>query len=298
MPRRELLTEPQRLAFTEPATEEREMVRHYTLSPEDLALIDRRRGDANRLGFAVLLCYLRFPGRTLRQHEQPPAAMLAFIAEQLCLEPANFGDYAERDQTRREHLAEIQTLVGYRIFNRAIYREMSAWLLPTARATEKGSALAAVALEELRHRRVMVPPIPVIERLCGEVRGRAHRQLWRKLTDGLTDIQRASLDQLLVVRPGGNQSTLAWLRQTAFAATAGNFPKLIERLNQIRAIGIEPERAHRIHQNHWLKLAREGGQTTVQHLADLEPLRRYATLTAVVLELTSTLTDEALNMFE
>jgi len=54
---------------------------------------------------------------------------------------------------------------------------MSAWLLPTALATEKGSALAAVALAELRHRRVRVPPIPVIERLCGEVRGRAHRQL-------------------------------------------------------------------------------------------------------------------------
>ena len=104
MPRRELLTEPQRLAFTEPAIEEREMVRHYTLSAEDLGLIDRRRGDANRLGFAVLLCYLRFPGRTLRQDEQPPAAMLAFIAEQLALEPASFGDYAERDQTRREHL--------------------------------------------------------------------------------------------------------------------------------------------------------------------------------------------------
>src|SRR6266481_1628170 len=85
--------------------------------------------------------YLRFPGRTLRQDEQPPAAMLAFIAEQLALEPANFGDYAERDQTRREHLAEIQTLVGYRIFTRAIYRDMSAWLLPTALATEKGSAL-------------------------------------------------------------------------------------------------------------------------------------------------------------
>jgi hypothetical protein len=34
--------------------------------------------------------------------------MLSFIAEQLTLEPASFGDYAERDQTRREHLAEIQ----------------------------------------------------------------------------------------------------------------------------------------------------------------------------------------------
>ena len=40
MPRRELLTEPQRLSFTEPAIEEREIVRHYTLSAEDLALID------------------------------------------------------------------------------------------------------------------------------------------------------------------------------------------------------------------------------------------------------------------
>ena len=298
MPRRELLTEPQRLAFTEPATDERELVRHYTLSAEDMALIDRRRGGPNRLGFAVMLCYLRFPGRALRQDEQPPVTMLSFIAEQLTLEPASFGDYAERDQTRREHLAEIQAVAGYRVFTRGIYRELSAWLLPTALATEKGSALAAMTLDELRTRRIMVPPLPVIERLCGEVRGRAHRQLWRKLTDGLTDAQCASLDQLLTVRPGGGQSTLAWLRQTAYAATSGNFPKLVERLKQIRAIGIEPERAARIHQNHWLKLAREGGQTTVQHLAELEPLRRYATLTALVLELTSTLTDEALNMFE
>ena len=41
------------------------MVRHYMLSSEDLALINRRRGDPNRLGFALTLCYLRFPGRIL-----------------------------------------------------------------------------------------------------------------------------------------------------------------------------------------------------------------------------------------
>jgi hypothetical protein len=103
---------------------------------------------------------------------------------------------------------------------------------------------------------------------------------------------------LLEVRSGGGQSTLAWLRQTAYAATTGNFPKLIDRLNQVRTLGIESERATRVHQNYWLKLAREGGQSTVQHLAELEPLRRYATLTALALDLTATLTDEALNMFE
>jgi Domain of unknown function (DUF4158) len=112
MPHRELLTESQRLSLQAPASDERGIVRHYTLSSEDLALINRRRGDPNRLGFALMLCYLRFPGRILQQGEQPPATLCAFVAEQLGLDAAHFGDYAERDQTRREHVLEIETALG------------------------------------------------------------------------------------------------------------------------------------------------------------------------------------------
>jgi TnpA family transposase len=298
MPHRELLTEAQRLSFQAPASDERGIVRHYTLSSEDLALINRRRGDPNRLGFALMLCYLRFPGRILQQGEQPPVALCAFVAEQLGLDAAHFDHYAERDQTRREHVLEIETALGLRPLTRALYRELAAWLLPTALATDHGPTLVAALIEELRERRIVCPALAAIERLAGSVRARAQRQLWHRLADGLTEQQRQSLDQLLKVRAGGGQSTLAWLRQTAYAATTGNFPKLIERLNLVRALGIEPERTTRVHQNYWLKLAREGGQSTVQHLAELEPLRRYATLTALVLELVATLTDEALNMFE
>jgi Tn3 transposase DDE domain/Domain of unknown function (DUF4158) len=39
------------------------MVRHYTLTSEDLLLINRRRGDPNRLGFAVMLCRTVFFNR-------------------------------------------------------------------------------------------------------------------------------------------------------------------------------------------------------------------------------------------
>ena len=298
MPHRELLTESQRLSFQAPASDEREMVRYYTLSPDDLALINRHRGEPNRVGFAVMLCYLRFPGRILQQGEQPPAALCAFIAEQLGLDAAQFGNYAERDQTRREHALEIQAALGLRPFTSALYRELAAWLLPTALSTDHGPTLVAALLEELRVRRIVCPPLPAIERLSASVRARAQRQLWRRLTDGLTDQHRQLLDQLLEIRAGGGRSTLAWLRQTAYTATPGNFTKLDERLTLVRSLGIDPERATRVHQNYWLKLAREGGQSTVQHLAELEPLRRYATLTALVLELTATLIDEALNMFE
>jgi TnpA family transposase len=245
-----------------------------------------------------MLCYLRFPGRILRQGERPPVELCGFVAEQLGLDPVHLGDYAERDQTRREHALEIQAALGLRSLPSAMYRDLAAWLLPTALATDHGPTLVATLIEELRARRIVCPPLPAIERLGGLVRARAQRQLWRRLTDGLTDQQRQSLDQVLEVRVGGGQSTIAWLRQTAYVATTGNFPKLIEKISLVRDLGIEPERATRVHQNYWLKLAREGAQSTVQHLAEFESLRRYATLTALVFELSATLTDEALNMFE
>jgi Domain of unknown function (DUF4158) len=161
---------------------------------EDQALINRRRGDPNRLGFALMLCYLRFPGRILQQGEQPPAALCAFVAEQLGLDAAHFGDYAERDQTRREHVLEIETALGLRPLTHVLYRELAAWLLPTALAPDHAPTLVATLLEELRARRIVCPSLPAIERLAGSVRARAQRQLWRRLADGLTDQQRQSLD--------------------------------------------------------------------------------------------------------
>lgn len=298
MPRRKLLTEQQRLDFSSPATDERTMVRYYTLSADDLALIDQRRGDHNRLGFAMLLCYLRFLGRVLMEGEKPPMATLNFVARQLSLGSVLFVSYAQRDETRRAHLVEIQTRQGYQPFNRELYREFAAWLLPFTFTTGKGPALVAILLDELRTQNVILPSMPVIERLCSEVRASAQRQLWEKLTEGLSSLQCEALDKLLTIRTDSGQTWLSWLRQSVYAATPGNFPKLIERLKHVRAIGIELERATRVHQNYWIKLAREGGQSTAQHLADFEPLRRHATLTAVALESMSTLTDEALNMFD
>ncbi len=147
-----------------------------------------------------MLCYLRFPGRILQRGEQPPPALCIFVAEQLELDASHFGDYADRDQTRREHVLEIETALGLRPFTRASYRELAAWLLPTALATDHGPTLVATVLEELRERRIVSPPLAAIERLAGSVRARAQRQLWRRLADGLTDQQRQSLDQLLEVR--------------------------------------------------------------------------------------------------
>jgi TnpA family transposase len=80
MKKHEILSPQSRGALFEPPTDPAAIVRYYTFSPDDMALIRERRRAANRLGFAVQLAYFRHPGRIMRVDEEPPVDMLAFIA--------------------------------------------------------------------------------------------------------------------------------------------------------------------------------------------------------------------------
>jgi TnpA family transposase len=109
MPRRYILTASERVLVAIP-TDETALIRLYTLSEQDLSVIKQRRGDANRLGFAVLLCCLRYPGYALPAGEDPPHTFLTMISAQLGVEPEIWAEYAGREETRREHLSELRTL--------------------------------------------------------------------------------------------------------------------------------------------------------------------------------------------
>ena len=59
-----------------------------------------------------------------------------------------------------------------------------------------------------------------------------------------------------------------------------------------------PGRGHLVHQARLAQLAREAGRTTVQHVAGYERQRRHATLVATTLDLTASLTDQAVDLFD
>jgi TnpA family transposase len=99
---RELLSSSQREAIDAIPVDRAGLIKHYVLNEADLNLIRRRRGNRNRLGFAVQLALLRFPGRVLKPDETPPPEFLNFIARQLGLSSSVWANYAERDETRRE----------------------------------------------------------------------------------------------------------------------------------------------------------------------------------------------------
>lgn len=62
MPRRLILSATERDTLLALPESQDDLIRYYTFNDSDLSLIRQRRGDANRLGFAVQLSLLRYPG--------------------------------------------------------------------------------------------------------------------------------------------------------------------------------------------------------------------------------------------
>ena len=178
---RQLLSPQARAALFDPPMEVRAIVRHYTFSIEDVALIRQRRRNANRFGFAVHLAYLRFPGRVLGPNEIPPAQLLAFIADQLRINLKAFGDYAQRGETRREHLAELQAYLGVRPFGRQDYRTMAR----IAFNESIGDAIVGAMAVHLRQHSILLPSAAVLEKIALAARARARKQGYKALTAGV-----------------------------------------------------------------------------------------------------------------
>jgi TnpA family transposase len=90
---------------------------------------------------------MRFPGRVLDVTETPPAAVLAFIADQVGVPPAQFATYRQRPTNRREHVAELMAILGCRAFDTDAYRELLALAVSLAQGTPRAERAGAV-----RHR--------------------------------------------------------------------------------------------------------------------------------------------------
>lgn len=150
MPRRSVLSASDCAVLLAPPTEDVDRIRLYTFSETDLALIRQRRGEANRLGFAVQLCLLRYPGTALAPEEPVDEALIGWIAATLWLDPGVWDRYAVRDTTRRQHRQQLLAYLELRAFDRAAFRALVTELVDVALQSDKGLVLAEHALAALR----------------------------------------------------------------------------------------------------------------------------------------------------
>jgi TnpA family transposase len=295
-----LLTAEQRDAFVRiPADlSERDLGRFYTLSSRDLEIIGRHRRPANRLGFAVHLSLLRFPGRTLADVPEIPERVVAYIAQQVDVDPAVFAQYGERDNTIFEHLDELRKEFGFQNCGWPQLHALGQELLPLALESDRSLPLIETGVERLRAQQIIAPGMTTLERLVWSVQRLAQRRVEHWLLHPLTVDQRARLDELLQVDPELRSRTrLSWLREAPEIPSAKSLRKVLDRLVYLRGLDL-PTPDSLVHPNRLRQLASRGGQYAAQPLARFGADQRYSLLAAYLPDLATSLTDQTLDMLD
>jgi TnpA family transposase len=132
VPRRSILSVAERESLMSLPASQDDLIRHYSLNESDLSLIRQRRGASNRLGFAILLSYMRYPGIILGVGDEAYAPLLSYVAQQVNVDAEAWKRYGQREQTRREHLLELQEVFGFKPFTGGHYRSAVAQLADVA----------------------------------------------------------------------------------------------------------------------------------------------------------------------
>ena len=232
----------------------------------------------------------------LQPGESPDSDLLLFVANQLGIEPKLWQKYSKRPQTRYDHLAEFQSWLNLKTFGASHANQIAEHLVGLAKRTDRGPILAAEMVNELRRQRVLLPSPDVIDRICSEALTQGSKEVYDSLTGTLAKKHLVSMDCLLGDPEDSTVSPLNWLRFPPGATNVKHLLVHIERLKTINNLALPDGLERTVHQNWLRKLASEGRQMTAQHLRDLEPRRRYATVLAVVLDTRSTLIDQIIEL--
>ncbi|MGO9236691.1 MAG: Tn3 family transposase [Methylocella sp.] len=298
MGRRNLLTEEERDQFFLVSVNEANLIKHYTLSPDDLEKALAKRGARNQLGFALQLCLLRYPGFGLRIDEPVPQDLLDYLAHQLSVRSEVFRDYSRRHQTRLDHAGELAEFFGLRAFTPGDFRAAVDIAAQAARGADKGAPIVTAILDGLRSAKIVLPSPETIERVGLAGRAKARKQAADALVVGLVPAQIAAIDALLTNDHNLGSSRLAWLRDMPESPSAGNMNELLERLAYVRALELDANAANAIHGHRFQQMVREGAAAPAFLLSDYGPRRRRAILVAQMLDLEVRLSDGALAMFD
>lgn len=294
MSRRKILTQSQRNSFESLPNAIEELSKHYIFSDDELFLINERRRDSNKIGFAVQICLLKYPGRLLRTDEIPPPEMLRFIGDQISVEPIHFEQYAKRYETLKEHRQILLQKINVTTFKSSDMKLLIRWLTIIAAENNKPFSLVNILVDEIKRRKILLPSIQTIENLVAIALHRAELMISRSVMDCISEKHIAAMNNLLSI----GQSTYSWLRQPLGYSTPENILISIDRLNKINDLSLPQDVMQNISVNMRKHISREGLRLSIKQLREYSDSKRYTTILITLLELKKSITDDILTAHE
>jgi TnpA family transposase len=294
------LTESEIGRFTTYPTEipEADVVTFFTLTESDRRLLAGLHGEANRLGFALQLCTLRYLGFVPDDLQKSPLPVIRFLARQLAVSPASINSYGERSQTRTDHLQAIENHLGFHKASITEKHEIERWLGERALEHDRPLLLLQLLCERLHAKKIVRPGLTLLERSVTVARQQAHEATWEMIAPLLSAEDRRHLDRLLVVDEQLGVTPLTRYRTAATSHSASAILKVLEKITQMRATGLTGRDLGVLNPNRLKWLARIDRRATNQALQRMAEERRYPILLAFLHQSLTDMIDEAVDLFD
>jgi len=277
-----------------------DLARYFHLDDADHQRIAAKRGEHNRLGFAVQLTTVRYLGRFLDDATQAPPNVLSTLSKQLGLTNADSIAHYRDQRQRLRHIEEICLQYGYREINApfAGFR-LARWLYAQCwTGTDRPIVLFERATTWLLAHKVLLPGASTLERFVAKLRQRVEQRLWRLLGQGITHESQLKLEALLSVPEGDRRSWFDQLRTGPAHISGPSLVNALDRLDKIRSQGITLPSAGSVPASRIAALSRFASRAKAATLSRLPKPRRMATLAAFMHTLEATAQDDALDILE
>ncbi|MGI8382453.1 Tn3 family transposase [Priestia megaterium] len=297
---RELLTPEQRQVLMQIPEDEWVLGTHYTFSKRDLEIINKRRREENRLGFAVQLAILRYPGCPYTHIKNIPDSVIDYISKQIGATPSSLSLYPQRENTLWDHLKEIRSEYDLVTFTLKEYRMAFKHLHQLALENGDDIHFLHECIDFLRKNKIILPAITTLERMVWEARAIAEKKLFNTVNQSLTIEQKEKLEEIITSQhpSESNKTILGWLKEPPGHPSPETFLKVIERLEYIRGMELETVQISHLHRNRLLQLSRLGSRYEPYAFRDFQENKRYSILTVYLLHLTQDLTDKAFEIHD
>ena len=282
---------------TNPTPEQ--LLEHFHLNAEDLNLINTCRYTHTKLGMAVQLCTLRFLGTFLPDPTNVPAVVVANLEAQLGVENINFKRYRSFEDVRLEHRKRIRDHLGYRDFGEAESDQVFELLLTKLLLAEENTGvLFDFITNELVEQNIILPGATTLQKLITKAREQANTRLYRQVVEKLSKTQVEKLERLLFVPKDQHRTRFEQLRAQPLYSSVTTLEQALNRVEELRAIGISRINLDDVAENRIAPILRFGLSVWAGTLEKHSRNRRLATMLVLFQHLERDAVDDALTVFD
>lgn len=209
----------------------------WTLSSEELVLIDKRRQPENRLGFAHQIKHYQLYARFLDSDRDVPVDVTEYLIDQVGDGTAKLDKYDWAGRSGRRHRLEILKYLGVSTFDEEAEAALRAWLIDQALpGAPNASRLDDQITEWLLANRIDRPAVYQIDRIIPSAKQQHERQLLTAINSRLDEATRARLDTLLIDQ--GGSAVFTQLRSDTGTAGLEGVLREIAKLSNLRDLAL------------------------------------------------------------